>query len=448
MSESKTHLKRELNLYDLTLMLVVAIVNINVLPQVCAEGWRAISLWVFGFLLFLIPLAFAVEEFGKRYPGEGGIYLWTREEFGEFHAFISGWCYWTNNLFYIPSVLFITIGVLTYLGGQQMAGLAENSRFMTIASISMLWFITLLHIRGLAAGKWLNNLGGISIWITLFMLLGIAVLMLSRRGSPATPIETSTLFPSLRSAAGLSAFSLCLYSLVGLELGSVMGDEIKNVRETVRKAVWLASVITIVLYLLGTASLLTAVSSKDVIAIQGLMQAVTVAANVLNLQSLIPFVAIIVGVAITGICSAWLAGSARIPFVMGVEAYLPKKIGATHPRWQSPYVALLVQGIVSTIFIFISFYGASVLEAYKVLLNSSIVIQLIPFLYLFAGLLKLGVKRIAGVLGFVSTLFGIVFVFFPTSEENIAAFRMKVVLGTVIMLALAYIFYRTGRRKT
>ena len=448
MSQSTTDLKRELNLYDLTLMLVVAVVNINVLPQICAEGWRAISLWILGFLSFLIPLAFAVVEFGKRYPGEGGIYVWTREEFGEFHAFISGWCYWTNNLFYIPSVLFITIGVLTYLGGQDAAKLADNAMFMTVASIAMLWFITLLHIRGLGAGKWLNNMGGISIWITLFLLLGVAVLMISRNGHPATPFVPGTLLPSLRSRAGLSAFSVCLYSLVGLELGSVMGDEIKNVRETVKKAVWLAAVITIVLYIIGTSSLLIAVPSNKVIAIQGLMQAVTVAANALDLRAWIPFVSIIVGVAITGICSAWLAGSARIPFVMGVEAYLPKKIGETHPKWHSPYVALLVQGIVSTVFIVISFYGASVYEAYDVLLKCSIVIQLIPFLYLFAGLLKLRVRRIAGVLGFISTAFGIVFVFFPSSDENIFVFRMKVVAGTIIMLGLAYIFYRTGRRKT
>ena len=441
------HLKRELNLYDLTLLLVVAVVNINVLPQLCAEGWRAVSLWVLGFLSFLIPLAIAVEEFGKRYPEEGGIYIWTRKEFGEFHAFISGWCYWTNNLFYIPSVLFITVGVLTYLGGQEAAPLAENPMFMTVASVALLWFITLLHIRGLSAGKWLNNMGGISIWVTLFLLLGIALLMISRTGKAATPLDTATLFPSFRSRAGLSAFSIALYSLVGLELGSVMGDEIKNVRDTVRKAVWLAAVITVLLYIIGTASLLIAVPSKDVVAIQGLMQAVTVAANTLDLRFLIPVIAVVIGIAITGICSAWLAGSARIPFVMGVEAYLPKKIGLTHPRWKSPYVALLVQGIVSTIFILISLHGTNVLKAYDVLLKCSIVIQLVPFLYLFAGLLKLRVKRLAGFLGLISTIFGIIFVFFPTTDEDIFQFRVKVVVGTVFMLGLAYVFYATGRRK-
>lgn len=447
MSESAPHLKRELNLYDLTLLLVVAVVNINVLPQLCAEGWRAVSLWVLGFLSFLIPLAIAVEEFGKRYPEEGGIYIWTRKEFGEFHAFISGWCYWTNNLFYIPSVLFITVGVLTYLGGQEAAPLAEKPMFMTVASIGLLWFITLLHVRGLSAGKWLNNMGGISIWLTLFLLLGIAVLMISRVGKSATPFDAATLFPSFRSRAGLSAFSIALYSLVGLELGSVMGDEIKNVRDTVRKAVWLAAVITVLLYIIGTASLLIAVPSKDVVAIQGLMQAVTVAANTLNLRFLIPVIAVVIGVAITGICSAWLAGSARIPFVMGVEAYLPKKIGLTHPRWNSPYVALLVQGIVSTIFILISLHGTNVLKAYDVLLKCSIVIQLVPFVYLFAGLLKLRVKWLAGFLGLTSTIFGIIFVFFPTTDEDIFQFRVKVVAGTVFMLGLAYVFYTTSRRK-
>ena len=109
---TRPHLKRELGLFDLTLLLVVAVVNVNILPRIAGEGWRSISLWVIAFFLFLIPQGIAVSQFSKRFPGEGGIYVWTREMFGDFHAFLSGWCYWTNNLFYFPSVLFILIGVL------------------------------------------------------------------------------------------------------------------------------------------------------------------------------------------------------------------------------------------------------------------------------------------------------------------------------------------------
>ncbi|HSP06764.1 MAG TPA: APC family permease, partial [Acidobacteriota bacterium] len=362
--------------------------------------------------------------------------------------FISGWCYWTNNLFYIPSVLFIFVGVTAYAGGAGAAAMAQNKHFMAASSIGTLWFITLLHIRGLGAGKWLNNLGGLSIWGTLLLLVGIAFVVFKQNHGPATPFQWSALKMSLKNYGGLAAFSLALYSLVGLELGPVMGDEIQNPQKNIRRSVLLGGSICILLYLVGTTSLLTAVPSKDVAAISGLMQAVTIAGNSLSLQALIPFVAILIGVAVMGICSAWLAGSARIPFVMGIEAYLPKALGKTHSRWNSPYVALLAQGVFSTVFVLISLYGAKVNEAYNILLSSSIIIQLIPFLYLFAGLMLLRKHLVLAVFGFVATVFGILFVFFPSSSvENVTLFELKVIGSTLFMIGLAYAFYYKSRRE-
>jgi amino acid transporter len=398
--------------------------------------------------LFLIPQAIAVAEFGKRYPEEGGIYLWTKEMYGPGHAFLSGWCYWTNNLFYIPSILFILVGILVYAGGPNAAVIAENKIFMAVTSIVILWFIAILHIRGLGTGKWLNNLGAFGTWLSLVILLIIGVIVLKRTGAPATPFSVGEALPSLKDYAGLSAFSITLYSLVGLELGPVMGDEIKNPEENIRKSALIGGAISIVLYLIGTAALLIAVSSTKVGAIQGLMQAVTVAASELGLHRLIPVVSILMATAVLGICSAWLAGSARIPFVMGLEVYLPKALGRTHPVWGSPYVALLIQGVLSTIFILISLFGSNVRQAYEELLKSSVVIQLIPFLYLFAGLWKLGKARLLASLGFIATSFGILFVFIPSSSvENIAVFEIKLLVGTFGMFLLAWLFFRAGARK-
>src|SRR5262245_37733889 len=182
-------LHRELGLFDLTLMLVIAVVNINTMPLIAKEGWHAITYWGVAFCLFLIPQAIAVAIFGKLYPGEGGIYLWTKEMFGDFHAFISGWCYWTNNLFYFPSVLFILIGVLVYTGGVERAVLANREVFIAVGSLLFLWFITLVHMRGLGLGKWLSNLGAMGTWFGLFVLVVIGVIVYTRNGAPATPFE-------------------------------------------------------------------------------------------------------------------------------------------------------------------------------------------------------------------------------------------------------------------
>src|SRR5271154_5507334 len=94
---NQPHLKRVLGRFDLVLLFVVAVFNLNVVPSIAANGGVTVWLWIISLLLFFWPQGIAVIELAHRYPGEGGVYLWAKEVFGDFHGFLSGWCYWTNN---------------------------------------------------------------------------------------------------------------------------------------------------------------------------------------------------------------------------------------------------------------------------------------------------------------------------------------------------------------
>ena len=74
-------------------------------------------LWIISLLLFFWPQGIAVIELAHRYPGEGGVYLWAKEVFGDFHGFLSGWCYWTNNMLYVPTVMLYFVGVSVFAMG-------------------------------------------------------------------------------------------------------------------------------------------------------------------------------------------------------------------------------------------------------------------------------------------------------------------------------------------
>ena len=126
---------RTLGRWDLVLLKVVAIVNINNVPPVAVYGRASLLLWVLAFVTFFVPEAVAVMFFARRYPGEGGIYLWTRREFGQAHGFLSGWCYWTNNLFYVPVLLVYMAGILAFAGGASHAADLVNQKIF-VAAIS------------------------------------------------------------------------------------------------------------------------------------------------------------------------------------------------------------------------------------------------------------------------------------------------------------------------
>src|SRR6185295_12284183 len=72
-------LKRALGRFDLVLLFVVAVFNLNVVPSIAANGGVTIWLWITALLLFFWPQGIAVIELAQRYPGEGGVYLWAKE---------------------------------------------------------------------------------------------------------------------------------------------------------------------------------------------------------------------------------------------------------------------------------------------------------------------------------------------------------------------------------
>src|SRR3984885_9033405 len=159
--DEQPHLIRALGRADLVLLFVVAVFNLNVVPSIAANGGVTVWLWIISLLLFFLPQGIAVLELAHRYPGEGGVYLWAKEVFGDFHGFLSGWCYWTNNMMYVPTVMLYFVGVSVFVLGPGHESLADNKLFTVSASLLLFVLLVVLNIRGLGVGKWVNNLGGI-----------------------------------------------------------------------------------------------------------------------------------------------------------------------------------------------------------------------------------------------------------------------------------------------
>jgi glutamate:GABA antiporter len=449
---------RALGRRDLVLLFVVAVFNLNVVPSIAANGGVTVWLWIISLLLFFWPQGIAVIELAHRYPGEGGVYLWAKEVFGDFHGFLSGWCYWTNNMLYVPTVMLYFVGVSVYVLGPGHQGLADNKVFASTASLTLLALLTLFNILGLGVGKWINNLGAIGTLVAAAVLIGLGVVMWSRFGTAMTAADFA--IPANPKFV-LNSFGVICFGLVGLELASVMGDEIQDPSRTLPGAVAWGGIISGALYVSATLTLLIAVGN-NVNVLQGIVQAVTHMSGRVGIGWIsIPF-ALLLSLSIAGIGSAWMAGSARIPFVAGLDSYMPSWLGKVHPRYTTPYAALILQGIVSAILVILNFAGAGVQETFQKLLSLAVVLQLVPFLYMFGALLKFGVmesvpqgqysKRTllaAGFSGLLTTILGIALVFFPAQQiRSLLQYELWMIGGTVFFIGLAaFFFFVYGQRK-
>jgi glutamate:GABA antiporter len=476
---AQPHLVRALGRRDLVLLFVVAVFNLNVVPSIAANGGVTVWLWIISLLLFFWPQGIAVIELAHRYPGEGGVYLWAKEVFGDFHGFLSGWCYWTNNMLYVPTVMLYFVGVSVYALGPNHQSLADNKLFAAVASLTLLALLTLFNILGLGVGKWINNLGAIGTFIAAAVLIGLGIVVWSRFGTTLTAADFK--IPSDPRFV-LNSFGVICFGLVGLELASVMGDEIQDPRRTLPGAVAWGGVLSGALYVGATLTLLIAVG-KNVNVLQGIVQAVTHMAGRVGLNWItIPF-ALMLSLSIAGIGSAWMGGSARIPFVAGLDSYMPSWLGKVHPRYATPYAALIVQAVVSGLLVIGNFFGwwvwdklaamlalpprfymspAGVSEVFQMLLSMAVVLQLVPFLYAFAALVKFATTEsapkgqysrttmfLAGLSGFLTTILGIALVFFPAQQiTSLWRYELWMVGGTLFFVGLAaFFFFVYGSRK-
>jgi len=453
------HLRRVLGRWDLILLFVVAVFNLNVVPSIAANGGFTVWLWIAALLLFFLPQGVAVIELAHRYPGEGGVYLWAKEVFGDFHGFLSGWCYWTNNMMYVPTVMLYFVGVSVFILGPGHAALADNKAFTVSTSLVLLTLIVVLNILGLGIGKWINNVGSIGTGIAAITLIALGIAVGLHSGTALTAADFR-LPGNLRSL--LNSFGVMCFGLVGLELASVMGDEISEPRRTLPGAVTWGGVVSGVLYIAATVTLLFAVSRRDINVLEGIVQAVSHLAASVGAEWIIPPFALVLSISIAGIGSAWLAGSARIPFVAGLDRYLPAWLGKVHPRYRTPYAALIVHATVSMALVLVSFLGSGVQETFQRLLSLAVVLQLVPFLYMFGALLKLGldpaagrghyrpgVLIVAGACGLLMTIFGMAFAFSPAQQiTSLVAYEVWMVGGTAGFVGLAvFFFYVYARRK-
>lgn len=446
-------LPRVMRLRDVVLFNLTAIVGLRWLTTAAQFGPASLLLWLVAMVTFFLPSAAAVRELSDIDPGAGGIYRWVSRAFGPRHALMAGWGYWVNNLLYYPSLLVTTAAIAAYAGGPRFVYLQDNTLFVGAVSLAGLWIAVGLNVVGLRVGKWLQNVGGHGAWVPALLFVGLAAWSLVERGS-ATRFTTGHLLPAKFDFQLVNFFATMTFAFAGLELAPSLGDEIHDAAATLRRGVIVSGVAIAAMYILGTAATLVALPAGQVSITNGMPQATAALVAGLGRAELAPLAAVMAILLVLGNLGgvgAWLAGCARLPFAAGVDRLLPEAFARVHPTWQTPHVALLVQGALATVFVVTGLAGATVRDAYVTLTSATIVLYFIPYLYLFAAYLRLRRRRtaanaITGWAGLAAVALSIVLSLVPPAVGHPWVFEAKVIGGTVVFLGIGLALSPRGVR--
>jgi amino acid transporter len=456
-------LPRAMGLRDLVLFNIVAVASLRWFATAAAAGPSSVTLWVMAALFFFVPQGLAVSHLSARYPSEGGIYFWTKRSFGEGHAFLCGWCYWVNNILYYPNLLMSTAVVGTYVIGRGGTGLESDWSYVLPATLGALWLAVGINIIGLRSGRWLQNLGAVGTYLPGLLIVAFGVYAALTR-PPATPMTPDSLLPDLGDWSSINLWASIAFAFAGLELGAVMADEVKDPQRTFPRSILISAPLIAFLYIAGTVSVLWLVPTGEVNIVSGFLQALHVGASDAGvaLAWLAPAAAAMYVIGNIGGVGAWMAGPARVAFVIGLDRYFPPAFGKVHPRWKTPYVAILVQAILASLFLLVSVVGrgTTVEKAYLVILDTMLLVYFIPYIYLFlcylidrlrgtwAGSMSgRALAAVIGLSGLALTLLAMgIATVPPGGTEEPWLFRLKVIGGAGAVVLLGGLVYLRGRR--
>jgi amino acid transporter len=376
---------------------------------------------------------------------------------------MTGWAYWTSNLPYFPSILLFAAGASAWLVGDSGTALASDRGYVLGFSLATMWLATLVNIVGLRVGKWLHNAGALGNWIPVAIVLGLAAAAWSRDGS-ATDWASSDFVPH----AGLKEMIFwtgLVFALSGVEASAFLRSEVRDFRRLFPRALITSGAIVLTGYVLGAAAILVILPAQQVSGLDGVMKAVEAGAARFGWSVLVPVTAMLLVVANVGSVGAWLTAAARLPFMAGIDRYLPEHFGRIHPRWGTPHVSFLWQAMLTSVFIVMAHAGSTVTGAYQALIGMGIITYFLPYLFMFASVIKVQAQApppevvrppggrvtatVLAAIGFSVTAAAMVLACVPdAAEPNKPLAVLKVIGSSVLLIGVGQIVYlrRRGAR--
>ena len=446
-------LKKELSLPDMVFTQVLYITGLGWLGAAAKLGSSHFFFWLPAVLLFYIPSAIVVIHLAQEMPLEGGLYQWAKLRFSEMTGFMVAWNMWLYSVLLISEMGVITANNVAYALG--MNWLAESKPVIVSVSTFLAAGLILIAVRGLALGKWVHNVGSLTL-ITLFLLMLFFAIPRWIHGSAlVAPIALSFPAVSLLNLNILGKMAFGAFS--GSDSITVFSGELRDPQtaRSIRNSVWLAAPIVTAIFSLGTACVLAFVRPENLDLVSPVAQNLSLGAGGMGIAGpVIPLVMLMMLISRIGTGSIVFNATSRFPMVAAWDHLLPEWFTRLHPRYKTPIGSILFVGILILIFAVLANVGVGSQESYQLLNNGSGISYALTYLVMFAiPLIARGEKpswsvRFAALSGFGMTLLYVVLSVFPIIDvQNGAAFTAKISAVIIGSNALGAMFFWNAKRR-
>lgn len=456
-SDSGHQLKRQMRLRDLVLAQILCVVGSSWVGIAAGVGSAQFLVWLLAFAAFYTPMAVAVYYLNREMPLEGGLYSWARRSFGDAIGFMTAWNLWAFALSSIATILFQIPSELSYMIGPVAAQLPENHLIVYPLLAIVVGLLTFTAVRGLGLGKWIHNVSGASV-LTVFALLIVVPLWVWLHGAKLHYAPFALHLPH-SDPESLSLVGQVLAAASGLEYIAIMAGETHSPGLAIGRSVVIASPIILLMFVLGTASVVSIHGMHPGTAINyvaPIPQTLSLALGGGPAALVGKLAILLLQIRILGAASFLFTGATRLPMTAGWDHLIPSWFNQLHPVHKTPVNSIYVTSGIIIALLVLGSAGVRAAEAFGVLNDASNEFYALAYLMMFLipvcgayrvrSRLPLAARVICGI-GVLTILFILAFNAYPfMNAVQPGQFAAKIIGTTLLVNAIGWIFYRSRRR--
>ena len=456
----------------LTLMIVGSVISLRGLPMMAKEGLTMLFYILFAVVLFLIPASLVSAELGSAYSNRnGGVYTWVKSAFGPGWGFTAIWLQWIQNVIWYPTVLGFAAGSLAYLPGHPE--LAASGTYCGLVVIITFWIATLFAIRGtrtvgavtrygvmlgtIIPGAFIILLG--AIWFFKGMPLAFMAVP-EAAGTTAVLHAHPSFFPHITGLGSVAFLAGIILLFAGVEVQAVHVTEMERPERQFPKAMLMASLIIILLFLLGSLAVAAVIPAGEISLTAGLMEAFRQILDKFKLGFLVPVLGALTAFGAIGGVMSWITGPSKGLLSTASEGELPPALSAVNQH-NAPHNILLIQALIVTVLGSCYFIMDNVNVAFFVLSAMTVTLYIIMYILMYLAALRLRYTkpdlprpyRVPGgafgiwlvtLVGLAGVGFAFVAGFFPPTNlpvGNPALYVALVTGGTIIFTGIPWLIH-------
>jgi basic amino acid/polyamine antiporter, APA family len=349
-------LVRRLSLLDSVLLLAGGIIGSGIFLTAqdvalsTRRPWLFLGVWALGMGITLLA-CFAFAEMGAMFPEAGGQYIYMREAYGEFVAFLYGWMIFTVSVG--GTIAALGAGFAIYIGAVFPSLAADRPLLVLghftltcghLVAVSAIALQTAINVFGVRKGAILQN---IATWlkfaaIAAFVLLGVAIGKGSwAHLSSASAVPAGTNAPSLLAGVGVALIAV-FWAYDGWVYITWVSGEVKNPQRNIPRSLVFGLLLVGAIYLAINA---VYVYALPVTGIAGATAVAQSAAAVMFSARAANWLALVIALSCFGAMASCILSGARVYYAMAEDGVFFKRLAQVNPRWHTPVASLVLQGI-------------------------------------------------------------------------------------------------------